>query len=71
MLYWKDYLWFLAAGVDYEAQTSGATIGLTDLALIRLRAIFFLTVKPIKYGWFLGSVGQYVGEAGPAYCQHL
>jgi len=34
------------------------------LALIRLRGMFFVTAKSIKYGRFLESVGQYVCEAG-------
>jgi len=57
MLFWKDCLWFLAAGVDYEAQASGPMIGPTMIWLIGFRGMFFVTAKSIKSGRFLGCVG--------------
>jgi len=42
-----------------------------ELPLIRLRWMFFVTAKSIKSGRFLGSVGQYVGEAGKTQTSEL
>jgi len=43
---------------------SGPMIGLTLIGADQTREMFFVTARAIKSGRFLGSISQYVGEAG-------